>query len=164
VFSFGNSDNYFNLIRSGASLNIDFDIFKKACSPDSLYTSSLLGKVESMAEKSKKTLEAKKAELEIMAKKMQGEMTMATEEAKKAMYEEYQKKMFEVQQLAQEYQKKIQQKDVSVQASFVDKIKLIVAKISKKKGYTVVLAKENLLFTSGANDITLDVIKAYNSK
>jgi len=121
-------------------------------------------KIESMAEKSKKTLEAKKAELEIMAKKMQGEMTMATEEAKKAMYEEYQKKMFEVQQLAQEYQKKIQQKDVSVQASFVDKIKLIVAKISKKKGYTVVLAKENLLFTSGANDITLDVIKAYNSK
>ncbi len=122
------------------------------------------GNMESMLKKSQTAIDAKKEELTKMEASMKQELSMASEEAKKAMYQEYQTKLMEFQKMYQEHQKNLQNKDLAVQASFVDKVKLIVVKIAKSKGYSMVLPKDNLLYSDDKDDITFDVIKAYNNK
>lgn len=121
-------------------------------------------RMESMLKKSQNMLKAKEKELMQLQERAKNEAAIATEEAKRAMAEEYQKKMLEYQQLYQENQKKLQDKDVKAQADFIEKVKKIASRIAKRKGYDIVLAKEQVLFVSEKYDITYDVLKVVNKK
>ena len=108
------------------------------------------------------TLSKKEAELLALQERAKREGPMATEEARKAIAEEYQKKYVELQQLYQEKQRLLQDKDIKAQADFIEKVKKIALKIAIKRGYDVVMAKEQLLYIDDKYDITKLVVKEVN--
>ena len=119
-------------------------------------------KMEKMIKDTQTKIKKKEQELLDLQKRAKEEAPMATEEAKRDMAQEYQKKLMEYQQLAQESQRKLQNKDIKAQADFIEKVKKIATQIAKKKGFDVVLAKEQVLFISPKFDITGDVVKVVN--
>jgi outer membrane protein len=118
--------------------------------------------METMLQKSQKELEAKEKELMALQERAKKEAAIATEDAKKAMAEEYQRKMMELQQLYNERQKDLQDKDIKAQGEFVEKVKKIAMRIAIKKGFDMVLAKEQVLYIDDKFDITKDVIAEVN--
>ncbi|MFO7810371.1 MAG: OmpH family outer membrane protein, partial [Candidatus Delongbacteria bacterium] len=62
----------------------------------------------------------------------------------------------------QENQKRLQQQDMTAQSDFIDKVRKVADKIAKKKGYHLVLAKEQVIYIKNENDITDKVIKIIN--
>ena len=118
--------------------------------------------MEAMLQKSQNALKAKENELIQLQERAKKEAPMATEEAKRAMAEEYQRKMLELQQMYQEKQKDLQDKDVKAQADFVEKVKKIAMKIAIQKGYELVLAKEQVLYSDDKFDITKLVVAEVN--
>ena len=56
----------------------------------------------------------------------------------------------------------LQEKDYTAQSSFIEKVRKIAVEIAKKKGYDLVLAKDNVLYMEDKYDITQDVIGVIN--
>jgi len=119
-------------------------------------------KLKKLVAQKQKAIKQKESELKALQQKAQTEMAVATDEAKRAMAKEYQQKMMEYQQLYQEAQKILQNKDIKAQASFINKVKKIASQIAKKRGYSLVLAKEQVIYIQQNNDITNEVIKKIN--
>lgn len=118
--------------------------------------------MEKMLKKTQEDLKKKEADLKALQEKaLKGAQTM-TDEAKQAMQEEFQKKYLEFQELYQSSQKMLQEKDYTAQSSFIEKVRKIAVEIAKKKGYDLVLAKDNVLYMEDKYDITPDVIGVIN--
>ncbi len=118
--------------------------------------------LEKSRKKAQDDLKKKEAELKALQEKAMKDAPTMTEEAKRAMQEEFQKKYLEFQELYQSSQKMLQEKDYTAQTSFIEKVKKIAAEIAKKKGYDLVLAKDNVLFMQDKYDITAEVIAIIN--
>ncbi len=118
--------------------------------------------LEKMLKKTQDDLKKKEADLKALQERAMKEAQVATPEAKQAMQEEFQKKYLEFQELYQSSQKMLQEKDYTAQASFIEKVRKIATEIAKKKGYDLVLAKDNVLFMQEKFDITQDVIGVIN--
>jgi outer membrane protein len=118
--------------------------------------------MEKMLKKTQDELKKKEADLKALQERAMKEAQVATPEAKQAMQEEFQKKYLEFQELYQSSQKMLQEKDYTAQTSFIEKVKKLATEIAKKKGYDLVLAKDNVLYMEDKYDITQDVITVIN--
>ncbi len=118
--------------------------------------------LEKTLKKAQEDLKKKEAELKALQEKAMKDAPTMTEEAKRAMQEEFQKKYLDFQELYQSSQKMLQEKDYTAQTSFIEKVKKIATEIAKKKGYDIVLAKDNVLFMQDKYDITQEVIAIIN--
>jgi len=118
--------------------------------------------LEKMLKKTQDDLKKKEAELKALQEKAAKEAPTMTDEAKQAMQEDFQRKYLEFQELYQSSQKMLQEKDYTAQTSFIEKVRKIAAEIAKKKGYDIVLAKDNVLYMDDKYDITQEVIAIIN--
>lgn len=59
---------------------------------------------------------------------------------------------------------KFQARDQEVSGPIVNKIRDIVAAISKEKGYTLVIDGSNVIYAQDQDDITAEVVKRYDGK
>ncbi len=118
--------------------------------------------LEKSLKKAQEDLKKKEAELKALQEKAMKDAPTMTEEAKRTMQEEFQKKYLDFQELYQSSQKMLQEKDYTAQTSFIEKVKKIATEIAKKKGYDIVLAKDNVLFMQDKYDITQEVIAIIN--
>ncbi len=127
--------------------------------------------------KAKATLEkefnAKKAEFqkeEASIKKMGEEFKkqslVMNDEARMKKQQEIQERIMKFQGETARSQEEIQKKELDMTKPLVEKIKGVIAELAKKKGYTVVLEKnENMvLFSPTQDDLTDEVISAFNQK
>lgn len=136
------------------------DMQKVMLSSEEIKTESK--KMEEMVKKGKNALKPKEDDLLKLQKKMQQDGRTATDEAKAAMLEEYQRKAMELQRLADEKQKELQNKEAMVQAEFIEKVKKLAMEVAIKKGYEIVLPKEQCLYINDKYDITKFVIELIN--
>lgn len=122
--------------------------------------------IEADMNSKKKQLDSMKTELKAMQDDMSKKASVLSDEAKKAKANEMQTKLLELQQKAVQYEQELKQKENDSVQKILSSLKVLVTDIAKRDGYSMVYenSADVILFSTGINDITPDVIKAYNAK
>lgn len=120
--------------------------------------------LETAFNKRKKELQAEEASLKKMQEDFQKQQGALSEAAKKKKQGEMQERFMKYQELLQRSQGEIQKKEQEMSEPIVKKIRVIVAEVAKKKGYSLAIEKnENVvIYNNDSDDITDDVIKQVN--
>lgn len=116
------------------------------------------------AEKLKKTLDAKQAELQKMKDAIERQSATITPDARAGKEKEYQNKLKDYQRLANDYQGELQQKDAEFTQKILKDVEEVIKTIGEKDKLTLILEKSQagILFANLAIDITNKVISQYN--
>jgi outer membrane protein len=132
----------------------------------------------------RRTAEGKKAgatlrkEMDEMQKKMQAEgkkvqesmqelrkqgMVM-DEKTRRTKEEAIQAQIMKLREQEAQNNAKFQQRDQEISAPILKKIREIVAKIAKEKGYAIAIDSSNVIYSLDQDDITDEVVKRYDAK
>jgi len=115
--------------------------------------------------KKKKELEKKEADLKKMGEDLEKKKSVLSEEALGKKQAEFQDEMMKYRDVVGKSQQDIQKKEHDLTAPILDKMKGVIAKLAKDKGYSAVLENTQMvLFQSGDNDLTDEVIKAFEKQ
>lgn len=120
--------------------------------------------LEQAFNKKKKELQAEEANLKKLQEEFQKKQSALSDSAKKEQQTKLQEKFMKYQELLQKSQAEIQKKEQEMSEPIIRKIREKVADIAKKKGYSLILEKnENVvLYSQDKDDITEEVMKAIN--
>lgn len=121
----------------------------------------------------KKEFEAKQKQLEAEGKKIKAAMEefqkqsmVLDDKARQEKQEAIQQQIMKAKEMEAKFTMEFQQKDQAASLPIIEKLRKIVAQVSKEKGYTLVIdGNENTVFYNDKNDdITDAVIKIYDKK
>ncbi|WP_413587270.1 OmpH family outer membrane protein [Bdellovibrio sp. HCB274] len=111
--------------------------------------------------KKKKDIEKKEAELKKMGEDIEKKKSVLSQDALGKKQAEFQGLMMKYREEVQKSQMDLQKKQGELTAPIVEKMKTVVAKIAKEKGYTLVMENNNgILFSTPDSDLTEEVVKA----
>lgn len=88
------------------------------------------------------------------------------DESKAKKVQEIQERAMKYQKMRAEYQMELQQKEAELIAPIIKNMKEVIKDVAAKKGYNFVLDKNeaNVLYSQDKDDLTSELISAYNSK
>lgn len=113
--------------------------------------------------KKKKDIEKKEAELKKLGEDMEKKKAVLSEDALGKKQAEFQAQMMKYREEVQKSQMDLQKKQNELTAPIVTKMKEVIAKIAKDKGYTIVMESNNgVLFSTPDSDLTDETIKAFD--
>jgi outer membrane protein len=113
--------------------------------------------------KRKKELDKKKADIEKMGQDLEKKKAVLSEEVFNKKQMELQEEMLKFQKSVAENQMEIQKKEKSLVDPILEKMKGVIEKVAKDKGYSMVLEKQgqNILYAQPDADLTDAVVKEY---
>ncbi|KYG64964.1 hypothetical protein AZI86_12275 [Bdellovibrio bacteriovorus] len=115
--------------------------------------------------KKKKDLEKKEADLKKMGEDLEKKKSVLSEDALGKKQAEFQDEMLKYRDIVGKSQVEIQKKERELTAPILDKMKKVIAKLAKEKGFTVVLENSQMvLYAVPEADMTDDVIKAFDKE
>ncbi|UOF02413.1 OmpH family outer membrane protein [Bdellovibrio bacteriovorus] len=115
--------------------------------------------------KKKKELEKKEADLKKMGEDLEKKKSVLSEEALGKKQAEFQEEMLRYRDVVGKSQLEIQKKERELTAPILEKMKKVIAKLAKDKGYTMVIENSQMvLYATPDADLTEQVIKAYESE
>ena len=115
--------------------------------------------------KKKKELEKKEADLKKMGEDLEKKKSVLSEEALGKKQAEFQEEMLKYRDVVQKSQVEIQKKERDLTAPILEKMKKVIAKLSKEKGYSLVLENSQMvLFSTPESDLTDEVVKAFEKE
>lgn len=122
------------------------------------------GELETAFNKRKKELQAEEAALKKMQEEFQKKQSALSDSAKQQKQKEMQERFVKYQEMLQRSQGEIQKKEQEMSEPIVKKIRVVVADVAKKRGYSMVIEKnENVvIYNQDSDDLTDDVIKQIN--
>lgn len=121
--------------------------------------------LEAEFQKKKKELEKKEADLKKMGEDLEKKKSILSEEILAKKQSEFQEEMMKYREAAGKSQAELQKKDRELTQPILDKMKKVIEKISKEKGYSMVLENSPMvLFSVPENDLTDAVIKAFEKE
>lgn len=121
--------------------------------------------LESEFNKKKKDLEKKEADLKKMGEDLEKKKSVLSEDALGKKQAEFQDEMLKYRDIVGKSQVEIQKKERELTAPILDKMKKVIAKLAKEKGFTVVLENSQMvLYAVPEADMTEDVIKAFDKE
>lgn len=114
----------------------------------------------------KKELDTEEAAIRKMTEDFKKQSMVLSEDAKRKKEGEIQDRVMKFRELYGKSQQDIQTRERELTEPLIQKLKAIVEEIGNTKGFTMILEKnENgILFSSGKEDLTEEVIKAFNKK
>ncbi|OGQ08012.1 MAG: hypothetical protein A3G32_07625 [Deltaproteobacteria bacterium RIFCSPLOWO2_12_FULL_40_28] len=114
----------------------------------------------------KKQLDSMKTELKTIRDAIEKDKMVLSKEALQTKTNEIQNKFLELQKKAMEYEQELKQKETASVQKILLALKQQVVSLAKQQGYSMVYenSSETVLYSSDAVDITLELIKAYNSR
>ncbi|MEW6057125.1 MAG: OmpH family outer membrane protein, partial [Bdellovibrionota bacterium] len=114
----------------------------------------------------KKQLEAEEAAIKKMTEEFKKQSLVLSDEAKGRKQNEIQERMMKYRELFQNSQVHIQNRERQLTEPLILTLKGIVEDLGDKKGYTLILEKnENaVLYSQKKDDLTEEVIKLFNEK
>ncbi|MBF0105934.1 MAG: OmpH family outer membrane protein [Deltaproteobacteria bacterium] len=117
-------------------------------------------------ETKKKKIDAMKLELETLSKDLDKQQMVLSGEALQTKRKVLQEKFIDLQNKAALFEKELKTKESENAQRILTTLRDIVIKISTGEGYTLVIenSTETVLFSKNAQDITPQVIAAYNKK
>jgi outer membrane protein len=119
------------------------------------------------ADKKNKDLEKKKADIDKMREDIEKKRSVLAEEAFQKRAQELQEEMQKFNQLAAKAQTELQKKEGELLEPIVKKVKVVIEKIAKDKGFSLVIQNPNaqiVLYASAESDLTDDVVKAFDKE
>ncbi|MEN0059000.1 MAG: OmpH family outer membrane protein [Bdellovibrio sp.] len=115
--------------------------------------------------KKKKELEKKEADLKKMGEDLEKKKSVLSEEALAKKQAEFQDEMLKYRDVVGKSQLEIQKKERELTAPILEKMKKVIAKIAKEKGYSLVLENSQMvLYSTPEADLTDEVIKAFEKE
>lgn len=113
--------------------------------------------------KRKKDLDKKKADIEKMNQDLEKKKSVLSEEVMGKKQMELQEEMMKFQKTVAENQMEIQKKEKELVEPIINKMRNVIEKVAKEKGYNLVLEKQsqNILYAQKEADLTDEVIKAF---
>ncbi len=117
-------------------------------------------------EKTQKSLKAKEAKIQKAMEEFKKQSLVMDEKARHKKEMDIRTQMAQLQQEGMKAQREFQKQDQNLSRPILDRLRKIVATVSEKRGYAMVLdSNENsVLYFKKANEITKEVIKAYDSR
>lgn len=118
--------------------------------------------LEEAFNKKKKELQLEEANLKKLQEEFQKKQSALSDAAKKEQQMKLQEKFMKYQELVQRSQTEIQKKEQEMSEPIIRKIREKVNEIAKKKGYHLVLEKNDsvVLFSMEKDDLTEEVMKS----
>ena len=122
------------------------------------------GELEQAFNKKKKELQSEEANLKKLQEDFQKKQAALSESAKKEQQAKLQERFMKYQELLQKSQSEIQKKEQEMSEPIIRKIREKVNEIAKKKGYDLVLEKNDnvVIYSLEKDDITEEVMKSLN--
>lgn len=121
--------------------------------------------LEAEFEKRKKELQKKEADLKKMGEDLEKKKSVMSEEALQKRQMEFQEEMMKYRDQVGKSQLEIQKKDRDLTQPILDKMRRVIEKVAKEKGMDIVLENTAMvLYAQKANDLTDDVIKAFEKE
>jgi len=116
--------------------------------------------------KRKDSLDKKKNDIEKMGQDLEKKKSVLSEEVLGKKQMELQEEMMKFQKAVGENQMEIQKKEEDLVGPILDKMKKVIEKVAKEKGYVMVIEKkaQNVLFSVAEADLTSDVVKAFEKE
>lgn len=116
-------------------------------------------------EKKKKELQKKEADLKKMSEDLERKKSVMSEEAFQQKQANFQEEMMKFRQVVGTNQMEIQKKEQDLTAPIIDKMRKVISKIAKEKGYSMVIENTAMVLHADASlDITDDVLKAFEKE
>ncbi|MGE4232756.1 MAG: OmpH family outer membrane protein [Bacteriovoracia bacterium] len=114
----------------------------------------------------KKLLEAEEKAIQKMGEEFKKQSMVLSEEAKNRKQAELQERLLKFRELYGKSQMDIQTRERELTEPIVKQLREVVQEIGKKKGYMMILEKnENgVLFSTSQDDLTDEVVKTFNKK
>lgn len=121
--------------------------------------------LETEFNKKKKELEKKEADLKKMGEDLEKKKSVLSEEALGKKQAEFQEEMLKYRDVVGKSQIEIQKKERELTAPILDKMKKVISKLAKEKGYTMVIENSQMvLYATAEADLTEEVIKAFEKE
>lgn len=119
--------------------------------------------MEAEYNKRKKELDKKKADIEKMGQDLEKKKSVLSEEVFNKKQVELQEEMMKFQKNVAENQMEIQKKEKDLVDPILEKMKGVIEKVAKDKGYTMVFEKtaQNILYSQPDADLTDTVVKEF---
>ncbi|WII72024.1 OmpH family outer membrane protein [Bdellovibrio sp. 22V] len=115
--------------------------------------------------KKKKELEKKEADLKKMGEDLEKKKSVLSEDALNKKQAEFQEEMLKYRDVVGKSQVEIQKKERELTAPILDKMKKVIAKLAKDKGYTMVIENSQMvLYATPDADLTQEVIAAFEKE
>lgn len=116
--------------------------------------------------KKKQELQTEEAAIRKMGEEFKKQSLALSEDARAKKQAELQERVMKFQEVTARSQQEIQQKEQDLTRPIITKLRALIEEMSKEKGYTVVLEKnENtVLFSLEKDDLTADIVKAFDKK
>ena len=115
--------------------------------------------------KKKKDLEKKEADLKKMGEDLEKKKSVLSEEALGKKQAEFQEEMLKYRDIVGKSQVEIQKKERELTAPILEKMKKVIGKIAKDKGFTMILENSQMvLYAVPESDLTEEVIKAFDKE
>lgn len=119
----------------------------------------------------KKEWENRQKKLQADGKKIQDQMedlrkqaSVLDEKTRRSREEAIQGQIMQLREQEAKSQADFQKRDQEISKPIIEKLRNIVATISKEKGYTLVMDGGNVIYAQEQDDITDEVIKRYDAK
>lgn len=124
-------------------------------------------RLKKQIDQKQKNIQKKEQKLKTDLDNFQKQSPVLSESKRQERTAALQKRIVEFQQEKAKTQFELQKKEKDMTGPIIEKLKKIVSQFSKKKGYDLVLEKNEtgVLFSSNSvNDVTTEVIKTFDSK
>lgn len=119
-------------------------------------------------EKRQKEIEKKQADLKKKEEDLDKKRSVLSEEAFGKKAQELQQDVMQLRQMAQKAQADLQKKENELLAPIADKMKRIIEKIAKDKGFSMVIqtnpVQKTVIYSAAEFDITADVVSAFDKE
>ncbi|KHD87823.1 MAG: hypothetical protein OM95_12510 [Bdellovibrio sp. ArHS] len=121
--------------------------------------------LETEFNKKKKELEKKEADLKKMGEDLEKKKSVLSEDALGKKQAEFQEEMLKYRDVVGKSQVEIQKKERELTAPILEKMKKVIGKIAKDKGYTMVIENSQMvLYATPEADLTQEVITAFEKE
>lgn len=121
--------------------------------------------LEGEFEKKKKDLQKKEADLKKMGEDLEKKKSVLSEEALGKKQAEFQEEMIKYRDNLSKSQLEIQKKERDLTAPILEKMKKVIEKVAKDKGYGFIIENSAMvLYADKGADLTDDVIKAFEKE
>ncbi|MBN1336198.1 MAG: OmpH family outer membrane protein [Deltaproteobacteria bacterium] len=123
-----------------------------------------MARLEGMREEKMKVIDGRRQALASMQTELRNQSALLSEQARTAKEEAFIKAQAEFQQLAQQSEQDLQSTYMSIMDGLISKLRDEASAIGRERGYTLILEKSNVVYSSSLDDLTTDLVTRYNQK
>lgn len=118
--------------------------------------------LESLIKSKQSTIDEKGKAIEKLKADIEKQASVLSAEARKSKEDELEKLIREYQRLVQDSQAEIKKKEAELTDAIFKDIRELIDKIGEEEGYTLIIEKGMILYSSKGIDITDSILKKYN--